>query len=201
MKSKGKVKLCWPTRKSKPPLEMRLRSCELPAPEPQRSSSLVIDLTMVTDDEETVPSNATRNSQPNFKRLALSQNWLPSVGAFLWSRLCKPPSSCSLIYMLVTYFQSQPDVTAQSDQSSYKHTIFHRPPQQGFTASLALSHTSLESPSSPASSPIATTSGRVASDNFEFFRRPGLLLPLLQSDIPSGTCGNPIVIEDSETEN
>ncbi|KAH0838251.1 hypothetical protein J3R83DRAFT_6507 [Lanmaoa asiatica] len=182
MKSKGKVKLCLPTKRSKHSLEMRLHSRELPASEPQRPSSLVIDLTMDSgsDGQEAAPSNISQASQPSFEPLALSQSWLP---------------------------QSQSDTIPQSDQVSYKCTVFHWPPKQGSTASLAPSHPSRGSPSLPASSPIATPPGRITSvvpqPTFDTFGRSGLSLPP-QSDnthIPSGTYGNPIVIEDSETEN
>ena len=54
MKSKGKVKLCLPTKKSTLPFEMRLHSCERRTPEPEQPSSLVIDLTL--DSESADPS-------------------------------------------------------------------------------------------------------------------------------------------------
>ncbi|KAF8560295.1 ribonuclease III [Imleria badia] len=179
MKSKGKVKLCLPSKKSKLPLEMRLHSCELRTPEPQRPPSLVIDLTMDSEsaDEEATPSNATQVSQCSFKPVALSQRW-------------SPPLQC--------------DTAPPSDQNSYKCTVFHWPPQQGSTASLVPSHASPESPSPSLS---ATPPGRATSigpqATFEFFRRSGLSLPP-QSDnmhVPSGSFGNPIVVEDSEIEN
>lgn len=103
MKSKGKVKLCFPTKKSKPPLEMRLHSCELRMPNPQRPPSLRIDLTVdsESEEEEAAPSNATQVSQPRVRPLSLSQLLLPPVGTFLWNRLCKPPLSCFLNHMFV----------------------------------------------------------------------------------------------------
>jgi hypothetical protein len=101
MKSKGKVKLCFPTKKSKLPLEMRLRSSELRTPKPQRPPSLRIDLTMDSEsEEEAAPSNAMQVSQSSFKPLSLSQLLLPLVGTFLWNRLCKPPLSCFLNLLL-----------------------------------------------------------------------------------------------------
>ena len=82
---------------------MRLHSCELRTPEPQRPPSLVIDLTMDSEsaDEEAAPSRTTQVSQPSPKPLAQSQQWLPPVGKF---RLCKPLLSCPLSYMIVTCF-------------------------------------------------------------------------------------------------
>ena len=99
MKSKGKVKLCFPTKKSKLPLQMRLHSCELRTPEPQRPPSLVVDLTMDSgSDEEAAPPNATQVCQPRFRPLALSQLLHPPVGKFLWNL---PPLSHSLNHMFV----------------------------------------------------------------------------------------------------
>ncbi|KAF8140323.1 hypothetical protein EV363DRAFT_1250810 [Boletus edulis] len=148
MKSKGKVKLRLPTKKSKLPLEMRLHSCELRTPVPQKQPPLVIDLTMDNDscNGEAGPSSAMDASQPNFQPLAIS-------------RLCLPRS-----------------------------TVFP------------------DSPLSPVPSRTATPPDRATTitpqSTFEFFRRSGLSLPPPSDNmhIPSGSCRNPIVIDESETE-
>lgn len=105
MKSKGKVKLCLPTKKSKLPLEMRLHSCELHTPAPQRLPSVVIDLTMNSESEgEAAPSNATPVSTPNFEPHALSQQHPSSVGEF-W--LYKPLLSSYLNYISLSLVSSR----------------------------------------------------------------------------------------------
>ncbi|KAG9314304.1 hypothetical protein JVU11DRAFT_5093 [Chiua virens] len=182
MKSKGKVKLCLPMKKSELPLALRLHSCELRTPEPQKSSSSqVIDLTAdVESDEEPGPSNAAHVSQPSLKLPVLTKNSLPPL---------------------------QSHVLSPFDRGSDKCTIVHWPPKQGSPASL--SQSTLDSPSPealPASSSLAMQLNRLPPIDphrtFEFFRRSGLSLPPSSDNMQTflGTLGNPIVVEDSETE-
>ncbi|KAN0100558.1 hypothetical protein V8E55_000542 [Tylopilus felleus] len=181
MKSKGKVKLCLPTKKSTLPFEMRLHSCERRTPEPEQPSSLVIDLTLDSEsaDEETAPSNATQVSQHSFRPSNPSQQYRPML------RCDTPPA----------------------DQNPDKCTVFYWPSQQSSTSSMTLSHPSPELPSPAARSPTATPSRRFTSiasqATFEFFRRSGLSLPPRSASmhISVGSYENPIVIEDSDTEN
>ncbi|KAH0826491.1 hypothetical protein J3R83DRAFT_5495 [Lanmaoa asiatica] len=164
---------------------MRLHSRELPASEPQRPSSLVIDLTMDSgsDGEEAAPSNISQASQPSFEPLALSQSWPPQAGKFLRNLT---PSLNPIKFPTNAPFFTGP----QSKFHSITGTI-----------------TSITGVTFTTSSPIATPPGCITSvvpqPTFDTFGRSGLSLPP-QSDnthIPSGTYGSPIVIEDSETEN